>query len=308
MVEEMRNNPSAFPAIEKKIDKLVQTQRSQLMKADGIDLKDYTKKQGKEAADALKQGYTDRINRSAFLEQTIEYYSSPGSFRIVRRMGKTYIQFSAEMPSTSTPSNKAIGVDTGLDLLIDASNGLRVRYQEFEAREKRLVNLNKRISKCVVGSNRWKKLNEKRRSISRKLAKAKAGRPTFYASQIADVNRSIAVRKLKLKESIATPEPRPDGKGGYLPNDAGVIAEQNKLIHSRAIGKFVLLLQQQARKHDRQFAIVEIESEATAAEILEVSELPIVESPKANPLISPCDAPEPVAFVKRDRKRERRIG
>lgn len=309
LVDAMRADPNGFPAIDRKIGKYVIADRSKLMKADGIDIKAIRKEQGAEKAKQIADEFAEKIDRSQYMSQVIEHFSSPGGFRLIRREGKTYIQFSAEMPETATPSTKAVGVDTGSSLLIHATNGLIVKHQPFEKEERRLLGLDRAISRCVVKSNAWEKLNEKKRRLKRIMARSRKCRQAFYAQQLTDVNGAIALKKIKIKPAIGTPVPIPT-KTGYAPNGAMVARGENRAILDCATGQFILILEQQAKKRGRTFEKVEIEVEATAAEVLEESSISVDSSPPIDlaDFFSPCDPPEPTQFKKRDRKRERRIG
>lgn len=348
MVEVMRAKPESFPQIQKKFDDYLIVDRSKLLKADGIDLAKLSKDRPKEEIDALVEQYSAKVDRSGYLDRAIEYFSSPGSFRLVEREGKTYLQVSAFMPCNATPSEKVVGIDTGLALLVDGTNGLRVDHADFSKQEDRLINLDRAISRCQHGSKAWAKLMAKKRKLEGQIKRSKKTRQTYFAAQIADVNGAISVKKIDLPKTVGLPIPRPDGEGGYLPNGAGEARLKNKWVHDCATGQFVLLLKQQAVKRGREFSLVEIEPEATAAEVLEVSgiaeNLPPVSAPSecspsssatsetvgSNPkeggkrkrlprspkikkqespeFVSMAITPEPLNFKPRSRKFEKQIG
>lgn len=346
MIEAMQTTPEAFPVIQQKFEDYAIKDRSKLLKADGIDLSKLRKDKSKttEEIDQLLNEYAAKVDRSEYMAKAIEYFSSPGAFRLTKREGKTYLQVSAFMPTKETHSDKSIGVDTGLALLVDATNGLRVKHQDFSKEEKRLINLDRAISRCIKDSNAWHKLMAKKRKFEGRLKRSKKAYQAFYAAQIADVNGSIAVKRITIKDKTGLPIPRPDGKGEYLPNGATEARAKNKIIHDCSIGQFVLLLKQQAKKHGRAIEEIAVEAEATAAEVLEVSNLSPVSAPsESSPsshandetvgsnareggkrkrlpkqpsnnkkqvpeFVSPAETPEPLTFKPRNRKRERRIG
>ena len=324
MVKSMQETPDQYPALQAKLDKIMQADRSKLIKAAGIDLKQMRKELTDDAFDELLSTYTDRVDMSGHLAKAIEYFSSPGSFKIVRRDGKTYLQIGAEMPTHVRESDKVVTIETGLDLLVSGSNGLVIRHQDLSRHEQRLVNLDKAISRCVHGSNSWQKLMAKKRKLEGQIKRNKKAYQTYHAAHIATVNADITINQIKVEEATGLPIPRPDGEGEYLPNGATKAREKNKLIHDRAIGQFVLLLAQQSKRHGRKLTKVEIAAPDSAKsednrpstdETLERvarkgtggkrKQLPRSTKKQASPSANP---PEPLKFKPRNRKRERAIG
>jgi hypothetical protein len=324
MVQGMTANPDRYPALQIKLDKIMQTDRSKLIKADGVDLKKMRKELSEEAFDELLATYTDRVDTSGHLAKAIEYFSSPGSFKIIRRDGKTYLQIGAEMPTHSRETVKQVTIETGLDLLVSGSNGLVVKHQDLRQFEARLVGLDKAISRCVHGSNAWAKLMAKKRKLEGQIKRSKKAYQTYHAAHIATVNADITVNQIKVKPATGLPIPRPDGEGGYLPNGATKAHEQNKLIHDRALGQFVLLLSQQSKRHGRKLTKVEIAAPDSASpednspsnsatdEMVarkgiggKRKRLPRSTQKQASVSANP---PKPIEFKPRNRKREKAIG
>ena len=328
MVDAMTANPTDFPALQAKLDKLMQTARSKLIKADGHDLKKLRKELSDEAFQELVQSYTDRVDVSGHFDKAIEYFSSPGSFKIIRREGKTYLQIGAELPTQARQTSKAVLIETGLDKLIVGDNGLVVDHQDFSKEEKRLEGIDRAMSRCVRGSNAWQKLRMKKRKIEGRIKRSKKAHQAYFASQIATVNGEITINKVEVKATTGLPIPRPDGEGEYLPNGATKQKQKNRLIHDRALGQFVLLCDQQSKRRGRKFSKVEIEAPPSAktednspssssSETVtrkgnggKGDRLPRSTKTKKQASATAVEAnpPEPLKFKPRDRKRERRIG
>ncbi len=327
MVEAMTASPSEFPAFQAKLDKLFQAARSKLIKAEGHDLKKLRKALSEDAFQEFVQGYSDRIDTSGHFEKAIEYFSSPGSFKIIRREGKTYLQIGAEMPTTARRTSKAVLIETGLDKLIIGDNGLNVSHQDFSKDEKRLEGIDRAMSRCVRGSNAWHKLKLKKRKLEGRVKRSKKAYQAYYASQIATVNAEISINKIEVKAATGLPIPRPDGEGEYLPNGATRQKQKNRLIHDRALGQFVLLCEQQSKRRGRKFSKVEAAPPSAKTEDNSPSSsssemvarkgnggkgdrLPRSTKSKkqASAVAESANPPKPLKFKPRDRKREKRIG
>lgn len=323
MVKSMQENPDQYPSLQAKLEKIMQVDRSKLIKSDGIDLKKLRKELADAAFADLLATYTDRVDTSGHLAKAIEYFSSPGSFKIIRREGKTYLQIGAEMPTHARQSDKVVEIETGLDLLVKGSNGLVVKHQDLSRYDRRLSNLDRAISRCVHGSKSWHKLMGKKRKLEGQIKRNKKAYQTYHAAHIATVNADITINQIKVKEATGLPIPRPDGEGEYLPNGATKAREKNKLIHDRALGQFVLLLAQQSKRHGRKLTKVEIAAPdsansednrpSTDAMLERVArkgnggkrkQLPRSTQKQASSSVNP---PEPLKFKPRNRKREKAI-
>lgn len=329
MVEAMAAQPEDFPAVQKKLDKLLQKERSALIKAEGYDIRNLRKTLDDEAFNEFLSKYDSRVDRTGHLDKTIEYFASPGAFKLVRRLGKTYLQISAEMPSHARATSKSVEIATGIDRLIVGSNGLDVKHQDLSQADRRLRNLDRAISRCQHGSNAWKKLMSKKRRIEGGVSRSKKSRQAYFAAQIAAVNAEITINKVEIKPAVGLPIPRPDGDGGYLPNGATKAKAKNKVIHDVATGQFVLLCEQQAKRRGRKLTKVDpvapdsANPEDNSPSTVEIPEMVSRKGKRGKAKATPgstktkkqasgdaakANPPEPLKFKARDRKREKRIG
>lgn len=326
MVEQMRRSPSDFPRLQNKLEKIMQTEAIKLGKDEG-----WTKEEIKERkAELLAQ-----VNQEQAFEKAIAYFSSPGSFSILEREGKTYLQLTAELPITAAETEKQVGVDLGLDYLVDTTSGLRVKHKKHHKELARIDTLNARLSKMKYGSNNYNKLLDKINAIRGKVRRSKKGRQAFYAQQIADVNGAIAVKRVKVQDTIENPLPKKSKSGKYLPNGKSDARLKNREILDCAISQFSDIIKQQSAKKNRVFSLIEIEAEATPQEVLEVANFPSVsaasksaQNPSGtregeqeiapiitgkvrptgnNNFVSAANPPVPKEEKRRNRKREKQI-
>jgi hypothetical protein len=218
--------------------------------------------------------YDRRINEDDVMQRAIDYFSKPGAFRLLRREGRQYLQISAEMPATITESVQSIGLDTGLDLLLHTSKGLKIEHQDFSSEKSRIDRLKSKRSTMQHGSNNYNKITAKIRKIEGKIKRSKRAFHMRWAAELADQYGSIAIKQIKPKEAIEVPNPvYSETHDKYLPNGRSETKLKNRELHEVAIGQFVSLIEQQCKKRGRNFTKVSIEPEATAREVLEVSGL-----------------------------------
>lgn len=297
MVEGMRANPRSYPRLQEKVKKLTSEKVGKLIKDEG--------KIRKELSEEEIKSFTKLVNKLEVLESAIAYFSSPGSFRLVKREGKTYLQISAEVSVTAAVTRKEVGVDIGLDLLCHTTSGLKVKHQDFTKELARIDTLNQHLAKMKYGSNNYNKLLNKIRKIQGKIKRSKKGKQAYVAQQIADVNQAIAVKKIRVKDTIENPLPKTNG-ARYLRNGKAEATLKNREIHDCAIGQFVSKLTQQVKKKSRDITFVEVEVEATPEEVAELADLKVVASHRGE-IISIASPPPIRTTKKRNKRREKAI-
>lgn len=312
LVKQMKKDPSQFPALEKKLEKLRTEALRKIAKEENLVVKDLSE----EALAILKQ----RIKEEEIQRKAIEYFEKPGSFRILRRDGKTYLQITAEMPVKVTPTTKIVAVDTGTSYLAVSSNGIVIKHQDFSKEDKQIKKLQQILADKRPGSANFEKHRAKIKKIEGRVKRSKRKRQTYVAAWLADVNDCITVKQLKLKDAIATPNPIPDKEGErYIPNGAGDAALKNRVIQDAALGQFVNLVEQQAAKKNRTFTKIDIEPEAnvedmeqqiqTAETTAESNGQAIAREPIRKNKTKPASTPGKTDVArKRNRRREEAIG
>jgi hypothetical protein len=280
------------PALDRKIEKIAIAERGKLIKADGHNLAQLRK-----TDPDLIDSYTAKVDLAACRKQALDYFASPGAFRLVQRDGLWYLQISAELPSQVTATSKEVGIDTGTALLVDGTNGLSIKHDCYSDAEDRLSRIDRALSDQVYGSSNYNKLLAKKRKIEGELQRNRKARQAYFASQIADVNGVIKIKKIELPDTLGLPIPIPDGKGGYKANGAGKAKERNRTILDRATGQFIALVEQQCKKRGRNFERVKVESIAPPEKLLGL------DSGKK----SKAKTPKTIG-TKRNRKYEKRVG
>ena len=260
LVEKMLANPEQYDALQSKIKRIKSDETSRLIKVDG--------KKRKELSPEELLAYEQQLDDKEIFSKAIDYFSKPGSFAIVRRGEKTYLQITAEVPVTITETERQVGVNTGLDLLVESSTGIKIKHPNFIDKTARLDTLRTKLSAMKVGSNNHKKLSAKIAKISARIARAKKGKHDYAAQWLADGYGEIVLKKVKPNECIENPIPIRSKDGVYLPNGKSDAKTKNEELMACAIGNFAAKLKQQAQKRKRVFAEVSLEAEATPEEVL----------------------------------------
>jgi hypothetical protein len=270
LVEGMLANPENYPNLQSKLEKLKVLERGKLAKVDGIVLKDLKKTLSEDKYAEVVANIDRGIAQDKLMETAIAYFSKPGSFRLLRRDGKQYLQISCEMPIKTTATDKEVGIDTGLDLLIHSTSGLKVKHEDFSKQLARIDRLKAKRSAMKFDSSNYKKISAKIKELEGQIKRSRRSHQTYWASQVADVNGTVAIKLIKVKEAIEVPIPIPaDDK--YLPNGRGESKKKNAELRDVALGQFVSKVEQMCKKNGRTFTKVEVEPEASAGQVLEVA-------------------------------------
>lgn len=267
LTQRMRENPGNYPKLQDKITEIENSEVRRSAKLIG--------KKAKELTEEEREQIVAGLDRKEILERAIEYFEKPGSFTIQTREGKTYLTLTAFVESAATHTEKSVGVDVGLDYLCHTSSGLLVKHQQFFKEYARIDTLKSHQSKMQHGSRNYQKIQAKIQAIHGRIKRSRSKRQDFYAQQIADVNGIVAVKRIEIKDAIATPAPVFSAENDiYLPNGKTEAKQANREIHDCALAQFTGKIEQQCRKRQRSFSLVSIEEEATPAEIISEVDIP----------------------------------
>lgn len=135
------------------------------------------------------------------------------------------------------------GVDVGLTSFLALADGTFIENpRHYRKMEKALKRAQRRISRRKKGSHRRRKAV---RLLARKHQKvARARRDFHHKTALCLVRQYDAIyhEAIQAKNLSARPLPKPDGKGGYLPNGASQKAGLNKSIHDAGWSQFLTIL------------------------------------------------------------------
>ncbi|HEX6778092.1 MAG TPA: transposase [Ktedonobacterales bacterium] len=135
------------------------------------------------------------------------------------------------------------GMDVGLTSFLALADGAFIENpRHYRKTEKALKHAQRRVSRRKKGSNRRCKAV---RLLARKHQKvARARRDFHHKTALCLVRQYDAIyhEAIQAKNLSARPLPKPDGKGGYLPNGASQKAGLNKSIHDAGWSQFLTIL------------------------------------------------------------------
>jgi len=122
--------------------------------------------------------------------------------QIVRRISGWYvmltIQWNVEIPQTK-PQGKGVGIDVGLVSMVATSDGLLIKRPKFFVdAESKLKLLQKRVSRKQLGSNNWKKAQQKVASLHEHIANSRKDWHRKLSHQLCDGAGMIFVEDLNL--------------------------------------------------------------------------------------------------------------
>ena len=151
-----------------------------------------------------------------------------------------------------SPTNKnSIGVDLGLEKFLTQDNGSYIDVPRFLRKSKaRLVRLQQRKNNLSKGSKDQQKLHTAIFKLHQKIARQRLNFHFQVAYQLLDKPgvEVVFVEDLKLKNLIRKNQPKPDGKGGFLPNNQAQSRGMNLSWSDAGHSTFVSILEWVASK------------------------------------------------------------
>jgi putative transposase len=138
---------------------------------------------------------TIRLHKDRPLEGT------PKTCTIVRKADGWYVSIVCEVvPSPLAPTNKAVGVDVGLESFATLSDGTQIanpRY--YRVAERKLKRAQRRLSRRVKGSNRRRKARELLAKAHLKVKRARQDFAHKTARRLINEYDHIAIEKLNIQ-------------------------------------------------------------------------------------------------------------
>lgn len=179
--------------------------------------------------------------------------------RIIKRADGYYVQFTStvDVKLVKTAKKSEVGLDFGVIAPIADSDGRlhkSKRYAKLQA--KKLARIQRSISRSKDGSNRLKAKRSKLAKVHLKIARQRDRFIHKLASKYVSEYQCIAIEDTKVKQMTGKAKPKPDGKGGYLPNGAAAKAGLNKALLDVAIGKTKTMLETKSKASERIFVKV----------------------------------------------------
>ena len=169
---------------------------------------------------------------------------------IIKEGTKWFACFSCKLPlvcERKQDLETAIGIDVGLIDFIYASDGSHVSAPKyFRKLQKKLAKLQRRFSKAPKYGPKWYKLL---RAIQNTHYRIRCQRDDFLhktANSLLEKADVIFHEDLDIKSMSASPKPKQDESGKYIPNGAAWKKGLNKSIADAGWGKFILILKGKA--------------------------------------------------------------
>ena len=152
---------------------------------------------------------------------------------------------SKEEEAISPTNENSVGIDLGLERFLSCDSGKYVEIPKFLRHSaSRLALLQHRKDKLPKGSKDKQKLYTAIAKLHQKIARQRLNFHFQVAYQLFSQEVDVVfVEDLKLKNLIKRNKPKPDGKGGFLPNNQSSSSGMNKSWLDAAHGQFVSILE-----------------------------------------------------------------
>ena len=150
----------------------------------------------------------------------------------------------ANVPAQPLPlTGKETGIDVGLKAFLTLADGSQIANPRHHRRaEKALKRAARRVARRKRGSHRRRKAVKLLAKKHQKVARQR--RDFHHKTALALVRQydSIYYEAIQTRNLSIRPKPKPDGKGGYLPNGASQKAGLNISIHDAGWSQFLTML------------------------------------------------------------------
>jgi transposase len=174
------------------------------------------------------------------------------SYRVTRdRVGRWHLAFAVIPPPIPAPgTGEVVGVDRGVTVSAALSTGELLSCPGLSETDLvRLKRLQRRLSRCRLGSNRCQRVKA---AIAKLYARAADRRKDWVEKTSTDLARRfdvIRVEDLRIAQMTRRPKPKPDPErqGGYLPNRRRAKAGLNRGILASGWGDLANRLEHKAK-------------------------------------------------------------
>jgi transposase len=165
-----------------------------------------------------------------------------GMARITYRAGRWHVAFPAPQPEVAgVPGRQGrmVGIDRGVKTTLALSDGTMLRAPLMRrAEQKKLVRLQRQLSRCRKGSVRRGKVKARIAKLHAGVADRRKDWAEKTTTRIVATYGVVAVEKLPIRNMVRAPKPKPDpdNEGGYLRNGKAAKAGLNRGIYANCWG------------------------------------------------------------------------
>jgi putative transposase len=156
------------------------------------------------------------------------------------------------------PTGREVGLDVGITVLVATSDGELITNDRLTYRAaERLARAQRAVQSKQRGSKRRRRAGERVGAAHRHIRNCRQNRTHQLSRQLVNDYDLIVHEDLAIENLVRRPRPRPDGNGGYEPNQAAAKAGLNRCIHDAGWGALLAMISYKAESAGRSIVAVE---------------------------------------------------
>ena len=141
------------------------------------------------------------------------------------------------------PTGRQVGLDLGVTVLVATSDGDLITNDRFTQRAAgRLAAAQRAVQTKQRGSKRRRHAVERVGAAHRHIRNCRQNRAHQLSRRLVNDYDLIVHEHLAIENLVRRPRPRPDGQGGYQPNQAAAKAGLNRCIHDAGWGALLAMI------------------------------------------------------------------
>lgn len=161
------------------------------------------------------------------------------SARVSLKHGQWFVAITTPPKSKREGGRGAVGLDRGVAVSVMSSDGEMFTAPSLtDGERKRWIALERQLSRCEKQSARRVQTRDRLGALRRRLNNRRNDWVEKSTTRLANTYALAGVEDLNIRGMVRKPEPKTDGKGGYLPNGAAAKSGLTKAIQASQWGRF----------------------------------------------------------------------
>ena len=183
-------------------------------------------------------------------------FIQPRTLKICKRASGYYLQLTGNFPVKSAkPSNKACGLDVGLQFIYSDDAGKQVNPPKYYRKaEKRLRRHQRKVARQVSNSKNQQKTKKTVAKLHEKVANQRRNFNHKLSTYLVRTFGAIAVEDIQIANLNRRPKPKKRADGdGYERNNAKAKSGLNKSFADAGLGQLLAMIEAKSKPANREF-------------------------------------------------------